>query len=462
MGPAATATSSGRPRTRAIHRVEVALRPDLGDPAGREARRALIDAGLTRVDDVRVLRIYFLLADGGARANPIPVPELERAAKEVLADPVLDRFAVDRALQLDAEDRPETTFVSVSRNAGVTDPEAESARVALRAIGIPVAAVKTARVYAVRSDAAADDVLVAVRRALGNDVIEEVKAGRVSAYGFPTPTARPIRRRTIKVRTMDGESLEALSRDMGLSLNRVEMETIRDHFRALRREPTDVELETLAQTWSEHCKHKTLAGAVRMQDARGQRVFKNLLKETVFEATRRLDRSWCWSVFEDNAGVIDFDGKDGVCFKVETHNHPSAIEPYGGAGTGIGGVIRDILGTGLGARPVANTDVFCFGDPELAFDDVPKGAMHPLRLLRGVAARRSRASSCTRRARRSRPEPSRSGTPSRRRRSSTSCSRQGTAGSSRRSRTAERAASRVRLARWANTSVRSSTCRRRP
>jgi phosphoribosylformylglycinamidine synthase len=173
---------------------------------------------------------------------------------------------------------------------------------------------------------------------------------------------------------------------MGLSLSRAEMEAIRAHFRALGREPTDVELETLAQTWSEHCKHKTLAGAVRMRDEDGSREYGNLLKETIFAATERLDRPWCWSVFRDNAGVIDFDGVDGVCMKVETHNHPSAIEPYGGAGTGVGGVIRDVLGTGKGARPVANTDVFCFGPPDLPSGEVPRGCLPPLRILRGVVS----------------------------------------------------------------------------
>ncbi|MCD7895061.1 MAG: phosphoribosylformylglycinamidine synthase subunit PurL, partial [Planctomycetaceae bacterium] len=112
----------------------------------------------------------------------------------------------------------------------------------------------------------------------------------------------------------------------------------------------------------------------------------NLLKTTIAKVTRDLDRDWCWSVFEDNSGVIDFNGEMGIAFKVETHNHPSAIEPYGGAGTGIGGVIRDPLGTGLGGKPILNTDVFCFGPPNLPQDEVPAGALHPLRVFKGVVA----------------------------------------------------------------------------
>ncbi|MDR1744329.1 MAG: phosphoribosylformylglycinamidine synthase subunit PurL, partial [Planctomycetota bacterium] len=155
----------------------------------------------------------------------------------------------------------------------------------------------------------------------------------------------------------------------------------------LGRNPTDIELETIAQTWSEHCSHKTFRGKVRYRENGGDvEIIDNLLKTTIARATRELDRDWCWSVFEDNSGVIDFNGDLGIAFKVETHNHPSAIEPYGGAGTGIGGVIRDPLGTGLGGKPILNTDVFCFGPPDLPVDEVPQGALHPLRVFKGVAA----------------------------------------------------------------------------
>jgi phosphoribosylformylglycinamidine synthase len=119
----------------------------------------------------------------------------------------------------------------------------------------------------------------------------------------------------------------------------------------------------------------------------GQQVhFENLLKETVFKATGELNKDWCISVFADNAGVVEFDRNSAICFKVETHNRPSALDPYGGAATGIGGVIRDPMGTGLGARPIANTDIFCFGPPEKKLEDIPKGVLHPRRVMRGVVA----------------------------------------------------------------------------
>jgi len=200
-------------------------------------------------------------------------------------------------------------------------------------------------------------------------------------------------RNLIKIIGIADEALTALSKKAVLSLSLVEMKTVQAYFKKLGRNPTDVELETIAQTWSEHCKHKTLTGIIEYR-VKGQgssskvqtKVYNNLLKETVFRATQELNLPWCISVFKDNAGVIEFDKDNGVAFKVETHNHPSALEPYGGAATGIGGVIRDIMGVGLGAKPLANTDVFCFGDPGLPWKKLPEGMLHPKRIAKGVVS----------------------------------------------------------------------------
>ncbi|MDO5305679.1 MAG: AIR synthase related protein, partial [bacterium] len=123
----------------------------------------------------------------------------------------------------------------------------------------------------------------------------------------------------------------------------------------------------------------------------GELFFENMLKETIFASTVKIrenlgENDFCVSVFEDNAGVVKFDDEYNVCFKVETHNHPSALEPYGGANTGIGGVIRDPMGTGMGAKPICNTDVFCFAPPQLDSSEVPNGVLHPRRVVKGVVA----------------------------------------------------------------------------
>ncbi len=175
----------------------------------------------------------------------------------------------------------------------------------------------------------------------------------------------------IEILRANDDKLLKISREGQLSLNLEEMQRIKEYYQAAERNPTDIELETLAQTWSEHCFHKTFKGKILM----GQDRIENLLKMTVAKVTRELDQKWCFSVFEDNAGIVDFEDDIAVAFKVETHNHPSALEPFGGAATGVGGVIRDILG--VWGEPIANTNVLCFGPLDMPYSDVPQGSKHP-------------------------------------------------------------------------------------
>jgi len=191
----------------------------------------------------------------------------------------------------------------------------------------------------------------------------------------------------IPVRGATDAKLSDISRKGMLSLSLAEMKAIQAYYAGQQRDPTNVELETLAQTWSEHCKHKTFSGVIDYEESgRGSRTYDNLLKSTIMRATRELNYAWCWSTFKDNAGIIALDDDWGIAFKVETHNHPSALEPYGGAGTGLGGVIRDILGVGLGAKPVLNTDVFAFAPADIAPRKIPKGVLPPRRIIQGVVS----------------------------------------------------------------------------
>ncbi len=187
------------------------------------------------------------------------------------------------------------------------------------------------------------------------------------------------------------DEMMRLSREGMLALNLEEMRSIRRYFAVIGRDPTDVEIETLAQTWSEHCKHKVFNGVIDyISDGTTERI-DNLFAHTIRKATEDIrrqkgDEDRCVSVFVDNAGIIEFDEDYHLVFKVETHNHPSALDPYGGANTGIGGVIRDPLGTGLGGRPIFNTDVFCFAPPDFSYDELPEGVLHPKRIFKGVVA----------------------------------------------------------------------------
>ncbi|MCA9764562.1 MAG: hypothetical protein KC544_15685, partial [Gemmatimonadetes bacterium] len=236
------------------------------------------------------------------------------------------------------------------------------------------------------------------RRLLANPVVHAIHHGAHHPESLPKGHRYSLAVREVRLRGLDDAALERLSREAHLFLDLAEMRAIQAQYESLGREPREIELETLAQTWSEHCVHKTLKSVVRYRsdggqsETAGQRdsetredpirwrgrpghvvnadgsvTINNLLKSTVAAATHELIADgvdWCLSVFEDNAGIIAFDDEHAVCVKVETHNHPSAIEPYGGAATGIGGCIRDILGTGLGAKPIASTDVFCVAFPD--------------------------------------------------------------------------------------------------
>jgi len=331
--------------------------------------------------------------------------QIQRLADELFVDRVVERAVVarvgDEALSRPA--REAAILAHVLPKPGVMDPGAQSAQAAIADLGLSVEAVRTLRKFWL-VDLPADKLPAIASKVLANDAIEQVIVGPLQFDRLETGSTYNFKLVEIPLRDMDDAGLEKLSRDGQLFLSLAEMQTIQSHFRELCRDPTDAELETLAQTWSEHCSHKTLAGRVAYTGpigagsaAGGQpqsRRFENMLKETIFAATQKIRATrqesgkddWCVSVFKDNAGIIRFDDHYNLVFKVETHNHPSALEPYGGANTGIGGVIRDPLGTGLGAKPIANTDVFCFAPPDTPADSLPPGVLHPRRVIKGVVA----------------------------------------------------------------------------
>ncbi|MBM4063122.1 MAG: phosphoribosylformylglycinamidine synthase, partial [Planctomycetes bacterium] len=356
-------------------RIDVLVRPDQPDPAGAAAERALRGAGLDGVTAVRSRRGYLLGAE-------LTEAQVRAFAGSVLCDPVVDHFTVHAPGVSPPPPEADHHRVVVVPRPGVTDPVAHSVQKALVDTGLPEVATGTYKVFDVHGAVGPAWLLQAARKVLANDVVQQVLLDGLPA-GLPGPAgAADLAVHPIPLAGLDGEGLERLSRDGGLALDRLEMQAIAAHFRQQGRAPTRMELETIAQTWSEHCKHKTLTGDVRWQG----KVIRNLLKSTIAHVTHTLDRDFCVSVFVDNAGVIRFDDEDSVCIKVETHNRPSAIEPFGGAGTGVGGVIRDVLGTGLGARPIASTDVFCFAPPDLDPARIPPGCLHPLAALKGVVA----------------------------------------------------------------------------
>jgi len=209
---------------------------------------------------------------------------------------------------------------------------------------------------------------------IANENVETVKSRHVPAF--------------IPLSEMTEQQLMELSKTGLLALNLDEMRTIQQHYKEQRREPTDVELETLAQTWSEHCSHKTFKATIHYQELDGdgklleQEAIHGLLQQYIMRATQQINSPWVVSAFSDNAGIVRFTETQDIAFKVETHNHPSAIEPFGGANTGVGGVIRDVLG--VSAQPIACTDILCFGPPDTSSDELPAGMLSPHRIASGV------------------------------------------------------------------------------
>ena len=335
-----------------VFRIEVERKDD---PRGKLIKDDFISFGIDKIDHILVKDVYYLHGD-------ISEQVASRIARELLCDPVVEEFRIGKPQGFE-----------ILYNPGVSDPKEDSIRKALADLKIDIEAVKTGTNYIITGSFDENELRQTAALFLFNPLVQHIKHVEEQIY---KPTEYKLTVHTIDL----DDDLMKISQDMGLFLSPAEMEEIRGYFNKEKRKPTDVELESIAQTWSEHCRHKTFLGKITMGDEK----IDNLLKNTIVRATREIDHPLCLSVFHDNSGVIDFDEDFGVCFKVETHNHPSALEPYGGAATGIGGVIRDILGTGLGAKPILNTDIFCFGMPDLDYHDLPEGILHPKTIIKGV------------------------------------------------------------------------------
>ncbi|GAB4147041.1 MAG: phosphoribosylformylglycinamidine synthase subunit PurL [Planctomycetaceae bacterium] len=368
---------------------EVEIRPRDGQP-DREAERVLAETKSTGTNSIRSIRsARSFLVQGEVDSS-----DVERIAETLLADPITEQFHISETASREPDNQngaAESELLNVLFKPGVTDNVAYSTKNVLGDLGFDVEAVATCRKYWINADASAEDVNRMCNKVLANDAIERIVRGPLKMSSIALGTDYQFELKTVAIREMNDDALMTLSRTGQLYLSLIEMQTIQQHFIEQDRDPTDAELETIAQTWSEHCSHKTLAGRIHYRDDQRDLQFENMLKETIFAATVKIreqlgDQDWCVSVFKDNAGIVTFDDDLNVCFKVETHNHPSALEPYGGANTGIGGVIRDPLGTGLGAKPVCNTDVFCFAPPETRHEALPPGVLHPKAVAKGVVS----------------------------------------------------------------------------
>jgi phosphoribosylformylglycinamidine synthase subunit PurSL len=386
-----------------LWRIETTVRPHVADVVGRRVAGKIVSELGLPVEGVRLIRVFTVA--GLSREEAQKVVELA-----ALHDPVLQTASL---LPLG---HGFDWAIEVGFRPGVTDNEGRTAKETIALVlGLsPERAAETnvftSQQYLLSGKLAENQVERICTGLLANDLIQrhEYKdaAAWAAHHGFATKSAQVEAQAVdevaaVDLAAMDDAGLMALSRDNTLALSLEEMRVIRDHFLSpetasgraaagLPQSPTDAEIEVLAQTWSEHCKHKIFNARIEYQDKQTGKtevidsLYKTYIQGTTKAIRKRLgDKDFCLSVFTDNAGVIKFTDELSVCIKVETHNSPSALDPYGGALTGIVGVNRDPMGTGMGANLLCNTDVFCFASP--FYDrELPPRLLHPRRVLEGV------------------------------------------------------------------------------
>ncbi len=387
--------------------VEVATidRDGLADSRGNNIRKMLFkDQGID-VNSVRVISRYDIFSD-------LTSEMLHRSVYDLFSDPIIEYgLANENVLfsNLHFPSRPDIV-VHVGFKPGVTDNISQAALDGLSTI-FPKLSKKSkifsSKLYSFWGVHSSD--INKLVESLYNPMIERalISTNADCVKNNLNILDIPIREnytftkpKSISLDVSNSELMK-ISEEGLLALNLNEMQTIQSHYRQKniqkkRNElglptnmPTDAELECLAQTWSEHCSHKIFAAKIHHLDneTNENTIINSLFKTHIVKPTIDIqnDVEWLLSIFHDNSGVIAWNENWNLCIKAETHNSPSALDPFGGAMTGIVGVNRDILGTGLGARPIANTDVFCFGPPDYQ-GEVPKGLFHPLRVFRGVHA----------------------------------------------------------------------------
>jgi phosphoribosylformylglycinamidine synthase II len=367
------------------HRIQVSPLPGIVDARGNSVRDRIRRYLELPVSEVSTRNVYSLFAD-------IAEDDAARIAQAV-ANPLLQASQLGESRDVDFD-----WFIAVGFLPGVTDNVARTLRAAAKdIIGRPLRDdehVHSGVEYMLSGKLSRDEAERIGRDLLANELIESITVlshDEWADQGAPENHPEYVSSdedeapcHSIDFDVSD-DALQAISDQNTLALSLAEMKAIQAYFRELRNgNPTDCELEILAQTWSEHCKHKIFDAIIDYRDEETgeqqtiESCFKTFIRKSTFEIGERVP--WLVSVFHDNAGVIRFNDELDVVYKAETHNSPSALDPYGGAMTGIVGVNRDPMGTGLGADLKVNVWGYCFASPFTEPGDVPEGLFHPARL----------------------------------------------------------------------------------
>ncbi len=321
----------------------------------------------------------------------LPDSEMDEIARDVFLDSVTQSYSIKEPLFSDCWRIEIGMLPGVTDNVGATASSAVKDRIGK---SIPIYHV---RMYALKGNL--DEVFCEkVAGMLHNSLVEKYSIHPPSVD--PPPYLPEVKISTVptvqKISLhMGKERFEILAKERILSLSHEEFAAIKKYFKldsvveerkklGLDSKITDVELEAIAQTWSEHCKHKIFNALISYDEDGAVHAINSLFSTFIKGATAQIKKPYVVSVFKDNGGIIKFNHEYDIAVKVETHNAPSALDPYGGSLTGILGVQRDIMGTGLGANPIANIDVLCFGYPDSKPEDVPRGVLHPSTIYEGV------------------------------------------------------------------------------
>ncbi len=362
----------------------VGFKEELKDANSENLRKKISDDLKIKANSIENIRIFdcYLIDENLSRE------ELNFIAENVFADKITQIFAINELLLTNFP-----VLIWVSFKPGVTDNAGKTAKEAIRDAINKDVDVYTSKQYFFIGNLSKEDA-VKISKHLSNELIQDSKIfenREIDLREIKAP--KVLLKEKIKVDEINlnvgDEELMNISKERVLVLNLEEMKKIRDYFKKQNRNPTDVEIECLAQTWSEHCKHKIFNAEIYYNEDGKKEKIESLFKKFVFKVTEEIKRTntrrneYLISVFSDNAGIVKFNENFNISIKVETHNAPSALDPYGGALTGILGVNRDIMGVGLGAKPIANTDVFCFANP--FYDkNLPVKILHPKRIFEGV------------------------------------------------------------------------------
>ena len=336
------------------------------DPRSLTLLNDIRDLGITSVRALKIVDVYFI--------NATLAADQREVIEQILVDTLLQQARWGAAL--DVCDH----YVETMLHAGVTDAASQQLLRTSHRLGICLDAANSAKRVEITGDIHPEELNLLIRKLLTNPVIER---WAVDALMVPVMSSTPSVKEALfelvpLALDASDDQLRMLNVERGLALDMEELRALRDHYQG--RGASDIELEAIAQTWSEHCAHKTFRASITTETGEVIQPLINQLRDT----TRAIDAPFVVSSFVGNAGIISFVEGTTVALKCETHNHPSAIEPFGGANTGVGGVIRDVLGASH--LPIACTNILCFGPSATPASQLPDGVFHPRRIRAGVVA----------------------------------------------------------------------------